>query len=54
MPVHAPEAVHVVAFWELQVSVERPPAVTEVGFALNEIVGAGGGGGLAFTVTVTD
>lgn len=41
LPAHAPEAVQPVAFCELHVSVDRPPTATDVGFALNETVGAG-------------
>jgi hypothetical protein len=41
LPAQAPPALQPVAFCELQVSVERPPACTEVGFALNDSVGAG-------------
>ena len=39
-PAHAPEAVHPVALVEDQVSVERAPAVSVVGLALNVTVGA--------------
>jgi hypothetical protein len=41
LPAHAPPALHPVAFWAFQVRVERPPACTEVGLALNDSVGAG-------------
>jgi hypothetical protein len=46
-PLHPPDAVQVVAFVELQLSVEVPPVSTLVGFAVNVTVGAG------TTVTVT-
>ena len=49
VPLHAPEAVHEVAFVEDQVKVDPLPLATLVGFALIETVG---GGGLAATVTV--
>jgi hypothetical protein len=39
-PPHAPDAVQLVAFVELQVSVEAPPEDTDVGFAVIETVGA--------------
>jgi hypothetical protein len=52
VPVQPPEAVHVVALVEVQLSVERAPALTVVGLALSVSVGAGGGG--VFTVTVTE
>ena len=51
-PLHAPEAVQLVAFVEDQVSCELPPLATVVGFALIVAVGAGGGGA-PLTVTVT-
>lgn len=55
-PLHPPEAVHDVAFVELQVSVDTPPGATVAGDALTLTVGAadggGGGGVLAATVTV--
>jgi len=53
-PLHAPEAVHDVAFVEDHVRVEVPLTFTEVGKALSVTVGAAGGGGLPFTVTVAD
>ena len=40
-PDQAPEAVQDVALVEDQVSVEEPPLVTDVGFALIDTVGAG-------------
>ncbi len=49
MPDHAPDAVHDVAFVEVQVSVELAPLATEVGLALKVTVGAG-----VVTVTVAD
>ena len=49
VPLQPPEAVHEVAFAELQVKVATLPLVTDVGTALNEAVGAGGDG-----VTGTD
>jgi hypothetical protein len=39
VPVQPPDAVHDVALVELQVSVEAPPLVTVVGFAVNVAVG---------------
>ncbi|MEJ1963981.1 MAG: hypothetical protein WDO56_21545 [Gammaproteobacteria bacterium] len=51
LPVHAPEAVHEVAFVVDQVSTLAVPAVTVVGVAENKRVGAGAG---AATLTVTD
>jgi len=50
LPVHAPEAVHVVALVEDQLKVVLPPLVTLEGLALKFTVGAGG----AVTDTVTD
>jgi len=44
VPVHAPDAVHAVAFAELQIKVDEPPTATDVGLADSETVGAGGGG----------
>lgn len=41
-PVQSPVAVHVVAFVELQVSVELPLVGTDVGDAVRVSVGAGG------------
>lgn len=41
LPAQAPDAVQPVAFCELQVSVERAPAATVVGLAVNVTVGAG-------------
>jgi hypothetical protein len=40
VPLQPPEAVHEVAFVELQVSVEAPPLATVVGFAVSVTVGA--------------
>ena len=60
LPFHAPDAVHDVAFAEVQVSTLCAPELTVVGFALRVTVGAGfaggGGGGGGVTgggVTVT-
>ena len=50
-PLHAPDAVQDVALVDVQVSVELPPLVTEVGLPVNVSVGAGVG--VPFTVTVT-
>jgi hypothetical protein len=50
VPDHPPEALHAVAFAVDQVSVLDAPALTVVGLALRDTVGAGG----ALTVTVTD
>jgi hypothetical protein len=49
-PVHAPEAVQLVALLELQLSVEEPPLATVGGAAVSITDGTGGG----VTVTVTD
>jgi hypothetical protein len=49
LPVQAPEAVQEVALVDDQVSVDDPPLATDVGFAENDTVGAGG-----VTVTVAD
>jgi hypothetical protein len=38
-PLHPPEAVHAVAFVELHVNVEVPPAATTVGFGFKVAVG---------------
>jgi len=54
VPDHAPEALHVVAFVDVQLSVDTPPLGTEGGSARSETVGAGGGGGSAFTITCAD
>jgi hypothetical protein len=54
LPDHAPEAVQEVALVEDQVSVEDAPLVTEVGFAVSDTVGAGGGGGMPDTMMVTE
>jgi hypothetical protein len=45
VPAHAPEAVQLVAFVELQLKVDAPPLVIDVGMAESETVGAGGGAG---------
>jgi hypothetical protein len=37
-----------------QVSVEDAPLATEVGFAANDTVGTGGGGGMPDTMTVVE
>lgn len=50
-PVHPPEAVHEVAFVEVQASVEVPPACIVVGVAVKVSVGAPGEVGVTFTVT---
>ncbi len=47
-PLQPPLAVHEVALVDVQLSVDAPPVVTEVGLAVNVSVGAGG----AVTVTV--
>ncbi len=41
VPVHAPEAVHESALVADHVSVELPPVVTVLGFALKDKVGVG-------------
>ena len=53
-PDHAPEAVQEVAFVEDQVRVEDAPFAIDVGFAVSDRVGTGGGGGVPDTVTVAD
>ena len=53
-PDHAPEAVQEVALADDQVSVEDAPLATEVGLAVSDTVGAGGGGGMPDTMTVTE
>lgn len=50
VPDHAPDAVHEVAFVELQLSVAEPPLCTVEGDALKLSVGAG----LLETVTVAE
>ena len=54
VPDHAPEAVQEVALVEDQVSVEDAPLAIEVGFAVSDTVGTGGGGGMPDTLTVVD
>jgi hypothetical protein len=54
VPAHAPEAVQLVAFVELQLKVDKLPLVIDVGLAESETVGAGGGGDAPATVTVAD
>ena len=44
-PVQPPEAVQEVALDEDQTSVDDPPLVTDVGFAVSDTVDTGGGGG---------
>jgi hypothetical protein len=51
LPLHAPEAVHVLASVLDQVSVEEPPLDTLSGLAVNDTVGAGGAD---VTVTLID
>jgi hypothetical protein len=41
LPLQLPDAVHEVAFVELQVNVDAAPLATDVGFAVNVTVGAG-------------
>jgi len=50
LPLHAPLAVHPVAFVEDQVSIALPPRVIVAGFTEIRAVGAAG----AFTVSVAD
>jgi hypothetical protein len=49
-PDQSPDAVHAVALVDAQVRVDAPPLATEVGFAVREALGTGGGN----TVTVAD
>ena len=53
-PDHAPEAVQEVAFVEDQVRVEDAPFATDIGFAVSDTVGTGGGGGVLGTETCAD
>jgi hypothetical protein len=53
LPCQPPEAVHVVAWEDVQVRVELPPLLTVVGAALSVIDAAGGAAGVA-TDTPTD
>ena len=50
MPSHAPEAVQELASVDDQVRMEESPLTTEVGFAVSDTVGSGGGGVLTVTV----
>jgi len=43
-----------VAFVEDQVRVEDAPFATDIGFAVSDTVGTGGGGGVLGTVTCAD
>jgi hypothetical protein len=52
LPDQAPEAVQELASVDDQLRVEEPPLTTELGFAVSDTVGSGGGGVL--TVTVVD
>ena len=54
VPDHAPEAVQDVALVEDQVSVDDPPLATDVGFAVIDTVGTGGGGGVPVTLTCAE
>ena len=54
LPDHVPEATQDVASVDDQVSVEDAPLVIEVGFAVSDTVGSGGGGGVPATVTVAE
>ena len=54
LPDHAPEAAQEAASVDDQVSVEDAPLATEVGFAVSDTVGTGGGGGMPDTMTVTE
>lgn len=51
LPLHAPDAVHPLAFVADQEIVAAPPLVTETGLAVNDKLGTGGGG-VAATDTV--
>ena len=54
LPDHAPEATQELASVDDQVSVEDPPLATDVGFAVRDTVGAGGGAGVSGTATVAE
>ncbi len=54
VPDQAPEAAHVVAFCDDQLSVAISPAVTDVGLALKNVIVGGAGGSVPVTSTVTD
>jgi len=54
LPDHAPEAAQEVALVDDQVSVEDPPLAIDVGFAVSDTVGTGGGGGMPDTMTVVE
>lgn len=51
-PLHAPDALQVLALVAVQLSVAAPPLCTVPGLAANASVGAGTGGVVTFTVTV--
>lgn len=51
-PLHAPDAVQLVASVEDHVSCDCPPAGTVTGLAVNVRVGTGGGGAVTVTITV--
>ena len=53
VPLQAPEAVQAVALVEFQVRTEAEPALTDVGVALRETVGAGVGVGVGPKKDVT-
>jgi hypothetical protein len=53
-PDQAPEAVQLDASADDQLSIEACPSVTEVGFALNVTVGAGGGAAVTVTVVFAE
>ena len=53
-PDQPPEAVQLVAFVEDQLSVEDCPELIDVGFALSDTVGAGGGALLTVTTALAE
>lgn len=54
-PLQASEAVQLVAFVVLHVSIDVAPVLIDIGLAVRSTVGAAGGGGVEpFTVTVTE
>jgi len=54
LPDQAPEATQELALFDDQVSVEDAPLAIEVGLAVSDAVGSGGGGGMPDTLTVAE